>query len=217
MIDAYGYLRVSGPSQLTGDGFPRQREAITRFAQSAGYRIVKWFEERAVPGAETWERRPAWHEMVTNLNGVRTVIIEKLDRLAREVFIQEYILRDLKERGVTLLSALEPDLYGDPTRDVFRQMMAVIAQYEKAMLVRKLRGARERMRSKTGRCEGRKPYGTRAGEPEVINRMLQLQREGLGFDRIAVALNRAGIKPRSGRAWYGPVVNHILRRLEVQP
>ena len=39
------------------------------------------------------------------------------------------------------------------------QMMGAIAQYEKAMIVLKLRAARECKKARTGRCEGCKPYG----------------------------------------------------------
>src|ERR1051325_9513994 len=145
--EAFGYVRVSGRGQLDGDGFPRQREAIERYAAVNGLRIVRWFEEKAVCGATEWENRPAWSEMVQTLNGVRTIVIEKLDRLARELFIQEYILRDLKQRGVTLVSAAEPDLDSDPGRVLFRQMMGAIAQYDRTMVVAKLRAARTRMRA----------------------------------------------------------------------
>src|SRR5437762_832008 len=78
--DAFGYIRVSGKGQLDGDGFPRQRRAISQYAAVNGYRIVRWFEEKAVRGAETWENRPAWMEMMENLNGVRTILIERLDQ-----------------------------------------------------------------------------------------------------------------------------------------
>ena len=61
-----------------------------------------------------------------------------------------------------------------------------------------------------GRCEGRKPYGTREGEQSVIARMRELRKTGLGFDRIAAALNSEGLKPRAGERWHGVVVNRIL-------
>ena len=164
VTEAFAYIRVSGRGQLDGDGFPRQREAIQRHADANGIRIVGWFEERAVCGATEWENRPAWSDMVQQLNGVRTILIERLDRLARELFIQEYILRDLKQRGVVLISAAEPDLDSDPGRVLFRQMMGAIAQYDRTMVVLKLRAARKRIRADKGHCEGRKPYGVRPGK-----------------------------------------------------
>lgn len=54
---------------------------------------------------------------------------------------------------------------------MFRQFQGAIAQREKANIVLKLRGARQRMRTRTGRCEGRKSYGTNEGEQAIIARM----------------------------------------------
>ena len=157
--------------------------------------------------------RPAWAEMMTALhsNGVRTIVIERLDRLARDLMIQEATIADLKRDGFTLVSVQEPDLMAsDPARIAFRQMMGVFAQYDKSQIVLKLRGARIRKRAAEGRCEGRKPYGTREGEQAVIARMRELRQAGLGFDRIARALNNDGLKPRAGARWHGVVVNRIL-------
>jgi DNA invertase Pin-like site-specific DNA recombinase len=213
MVEAFGYIRVSGRGQLDGDGFPRQREAIKKHADTNRLKIVGWFEERAVCGATEWENRPAWSEMIQKLNGVRTIVIERLDRLARELFIQEYILRDLKQRGVTLISAAEPDLDSDPGRVLFRQMMGAIAQYDRTMVVLKLRAARKRMRASQGRCEGRKPYGSRQGESATLARIQVMRQAGSTFDAIAAALNADAVPTRTaGRRWFGSTVAKIIRR-----
>lgn len=47
----------------------------------------------------------------------------------------------------------------DPTRTLIRQVLGAIAQFEKSVIVLKLRAARERVRKSKGRCEGRKPFG----------------------------------------------------------
>ena len=214
MTRAFGYLRVSGKGQVGGDGFPRQLAAIKKYAASHDIRIVRVFEERGVSGTVEGMDRPVWAEMIGLMlgDGVRCILVESLGRLARELFVQEYILRDMEKRGLTLLSVAEPDLGStDPTRVMFRQIVGAVHQYEKCMIVLKLRGARQRMKAKTGSCEGRKPYGTRDGEAEVIARMQALRSQGFGYDLIASKLNAAGIKPRSGAAWYGSTVNGILR------
>ena len=139
--------------------------------------------------------------------------LEKLDRMARDLIIQEVMIADLHRDGFTLLSVQEPDLMAaGPTRIAFRQMMGVFAQHDKSQIVLKLRGARNRKRTAQGRCEGRKPYGTRQGEQAVLKRMRELKESGLGFDRIAAALNNEGLKPRSGERWHGIVINRILTR-----
>src|ERR1044072_5160878 len=98
----------------------------------------------------------------------------------------------------------------DPTRILMRQMMGALAEYDKSMIVLKLRGARLRKRAKDGRCEGRKPFGYFEGEAAALTRMKELRKEGLGFDRIAVRMNEEGIGTRTGKPWHGVVINRIL-------
>jgi DNA invertase Pin-like site-specific DNA recombinase len=215
MPKAFGYLRVSGRGQVGGDGFPRQRSAIEGYAKARGVRIVKWFEEQGVSGTKDLENRPALQELLAALHsdGVKLVLIEKLDRLARDLMVQEVLLGDLRKNGFELISVAEPDLCSnDPSRKLVRQIFGAIAEYEKSMIVAKLAGARERMRKRTGRCEGRKPYGDRPGEQEVLDRMRVLATQGLNFTAIADLLNGEGIPTRANGAWYPATVSRILAR-----
>jgi DNA invertase Pin-like site-specific DNA recombinase len=215
MTKAFAYLRVSGKGQIDGDGFPRQLAAVKVYAAEHGFKIVKVFREEGVSGTVEGMDRPTWAEIVGTIlaNGVRTILVESLGRLARELFVQEYILRDMEQRGIALVSVTEPDLGStDPTRVMFRQILGAIHQYEKTMIVLKLRGARMRKKAKEGRCEGAKPYGTFPGEAEAIERMAALRASGLAFEKIAAELNVAGIKPRRGAKWYGKTVDKILAR-----
>ena len=213
MVKAFSYLRVSGKGQLQGDGFTRQRAAIKAYAAANDFKIVREFREEGVSGTVETLDRAAWSEMLTVLhsNGVRTIIVEKLDRLARDLMVQEAAIADLHKHGFALVSVAEPDLMAsDPTRVLMRQLMGAVAQYDKSQIVAKLRGARMRQKAKTGRCEGRKPFGFYAGEQAGIERMRALRAEGLGFDRIAAALNSESLPSRSGKPWHGVVVNRIL-------
>jgi DNA invertase Pin-like site-specific DNA recombinase len=209
-MKAFAYLRVSGKDQVDGDGFPRQLAEIKAYAKAHGIRIVRVFEERGVCGETEWENRPAWSELVASLNGVKMILVESLNRLARELFIQEYVLRDLKKRGVTLISVREQDIDSSPERILFRQIMGAIAQYDKTMIVMKLRGARQRMKAKMGRCEGAKPYGSLPGEDAVLGEMRQMAADGHSMAAIARELNSRGVMPRRGKAWHPYAVSRIL-------
>ncbi|HVZ18814.1 MAG TPA: recombinase family protein [Terriglobales bacterium] len=213
MTKAFAYLRVSGKGQVEGDGFTRQLKAIREYAAANGLKVVRVFREEGVSGTVENMNRAAWQELMTALhsNGVRTIIIERLDRLARDLMIQETAIADLRKNGFTLISVAEPDLMAsDPTRVLMRQLMGAVAQYDKSQIVAKLRGARQRTKAKTGRCEGRKPFGYYEDEAKVIERMRALRASGLGFDRIAAALNAEKLATRSGSPWHGVVVNRIL-------
>ena len=209
----YVYLRVSSVGQVEGDGFERQLIAVRSYAQANGIKIAKIFREEGVSGTKDLENRPALRELLTALHadGVKLVLIEKLDRLARDLMIQESIIADLNRHGFEIRSVAEPDLCsGDPSRTLIRQILGAFSQYERAMIVLKLRGARQRMRAKVGRCEGRKPYGTRPGESEVIARMRQLRSQGQSLTRITETLN-LDTKPRTGKQFYAANVGRILK------
>jgi len=212
---AFAYLRVSGKGQVDGDGFPRQLAAIEAYAKANGLTLAKVFREQGISGTKELENRPALQQLLAAVDNrnVPVVLVEKLDRLARDLMIHETILRDFQRRGVTLTSTMEPDLCSDdPSRKLVRQVMGAIAEYERVMIVAKLAGARQRMRIKNGSCEGRKPYGERKGERRTIDRILALRATGTAMDTIAETLNSEGLKPRSGKQWYGSAVRNVLLR-----
>lgn len=215
MQKTFAYLRVSGRGQVSGDGFPRQQKAVREYARQHEFRIVETFEERGVTGARETMDRPAWQALMAALHadGVRVVLIEKLDRLARDLMIQESVIADLRKYGFELVSACEPDLMAtDATRVLLRQMLGAVAQYDKTQIVAKLRGARLRKKAATGRCEGRKPYGHYEGEQPILERMRQLRAEGIAYYAIANRLNDESLPTRAGVPWASAVVWRILTR-----
>ena len=213
-VKAYAYLRVSGKGQVNGDGFPRQLISIQMYAKANGISIVKVYQEEGINGSRETMDRPTWIDLMVALhsNGIRTVIVEKLDRLARDLMVQEAAIADFHKHGFTLISVAEPDLMAtDPTRVLIRQIVGAVAQYDKSQVVIRLRGARMRKKAETGRCEGTKPFGTHVGEDLIIERMKELRASGLGFDRMAVQMNDEAIPTRTGKPWHGIVINRILK------
>lgn len=218
MKKAFAYLRASAKGRFGRHGFLRQLEAIRAFGKQRGIKIVAVFREEVVRGAKPPGNRPEFLKMVAALHadGVRLVLVEKLNRLAPGIVAQELLMRDLRKQGFELISVAEPQMSQDgpssPTRKLIRQIMGAIADHEKSMIVLRLRVARLRAKTKTGRCEGAKPYGTLPSERDVVERMKALRASGMSFDRIAERLNAGGVKPRRGVKWYGITINKILSR-----
>src|SRR5437870_91990 len=94
MTKAVSYLRVSGRGQVDGDGPERQRQAIARFAKAGSYTVVEEYSDLGVSGTTELADRPGLAALLDRLesNGVRTVIIERADRLARDLMVQEVIV-----------------------------------------------------------------------------------------------------------------------------
>jgi len=212
---AFAYLRVSGRGQVDGDGFPRQLSAVEQYAAAHDLKVKKVFRDGGVSGTRELENRPALQEILAAITStdVKVVIIERLDRLARDLMIQESIIGDLRKRGVELISVAEPDLCSDdPSRKLVRQVMGAIFEYERVMIVNKLRGARQRVKARTGRCEGMKAFGEARTERKAVNRLLELRAQGLAVNKVADALNAEGYKPKYGLKWYGSSVLNVIKR-----
>lgn len=212
---AFAYLRVSSNGQVEGDGFPRQKAAIKAYAEAHRIKITRWFEERGVSGTKDLANRPALQELMLALmsNGTRVVLIEKLDRIARDLMVQETIIGDMRKQGFELISVAEPDLCSDdPSRKLVRQVFGAIAEYDRSMIVLKLRAARQRMRAKTGHCEGRKAFGATKTEAATLAKMRELAAQGMNFEKITAALNDAGLTTQTGSKWYPATVRRTLAR-----
>jgi DNA invertase Pin-like site-specific DNA recombinase len=152
------------------------------------------------------------------------VLVERADRLARDLMVGEIILKDFREAGAVVITADSGvDLTandGDPTRILIRQVLAAVAQFDKSVTVLKLRAARDRIRRQKGRCEGRKPFGTRPGEQATLERMRALRRKPkgenrMGYHRIAHTLNAESLPSRSSKPWSAMSVSRILSRKDV--
>lgn len=210
-MKVFSYLRVSGLSQVDGDGFPRQRAAISEFARKNDIEIVEEFTENGVSGTTELDNRPALAMLFAALeaNGVKTVVCEKLDRLARDLMIQETIIGDFQRHGYTLLSTMEPDLCStDPSRVFIRQVFGALAQYDRATLTAKMAAAkvRKKMADPTWH-DGKRPFGDLPGEAETLAVMRKLRTELKALCDVADALNTQG-RPTRGRMVKGKLVQN---------
>lgn len=211
-MKAYAYLRVSSDSQLEGAGLDRQREAIRAWADSTGTEIIRWFEE-AHTGTEA--DRPGFASMLAEINGCRIIVVESLDRLARDLMIQSLLLSRLAAAGVELYAAntgenVTEAVKNDPMRKAMVQIQGVFAELDKNLLVRKLRKAKEKLRKEGHRTEGPPPYGAKPGEREVIEKIKAMR--PLSYQKIANSLNAEGIPGRYGGKWTAPQICLILKR-----
>jgi DNA invertase Pin-like site-specific DNA recombinase len=137
---------------------------------------------------------------------VRVVIIEDASRFARDLMTKELGILSLIKLGVRVITATGDDLTdtSDPMKKAMRQIAGAFAELEKARLVSKLKGARERKRAKAesttldgrGKCEGRKSVVE--ARPEVIEAARALN-DGRSLRKISAALAEQGYVTPAGK------------------
>ncbi|CAM5998706.1 unnamed protein product [Sphagnum balticum] len=219
LISAAMYMRCSGESQILGDTWDRQRETIKKYADSNGIYIASEFLDEGVTGKMELEGRGGLSACIeyVRTEGVKVVLIEDSTRLARDMIVAEIVIREFQKIGVRVISAsggvdLTEGDDSNPTAKLIRQILAAVSEFERCCITLKLRGARERKREATGRCEGVLPFGSKVGESESLSMMRSLRAAGLTGDSIAQALNANGVLSRRGKPWCGDTINKILKR-----
>jgi DNA invertase Pin-like site-specific DNA recombinase len=236
-MNVVSYLRVSGATQVEGDGLERQAKAIIDFCKANGLNLCSEFSERGVSGTTEGIDRPAFSLALARMNPhnpelegppCSAIVVERMDRLARDLMVSELLLKECRTRGIKVFSADQGNLTdmaadgGDPTRVLIRQIMGALAEWEKSVLVRKLRSAKDRLKA-AGKMnvEGVKPYGFFKPEAALLKLMLDWHNGEPGRDddhadhpknyrEISRLLNIMDSRTRSGKHWTEQNVRTII-------
>jgi len=219
-----GYCRVSTDNQKEEGTIELQERALQEYAEANGVDLVRVFTDEAVSGSKDLERRPALSELFSFLEtaaDVSGVLVFKLDRLARDLYIQEHLIKKLEAIGKVLLSIKEPNLESsDPMRKAFRQFMGIVSELEKAFIAMRLSGGRINKARKGGYAGGAPGLGYKVknkeltvdeGQAETVRRIFALRKkDGRSLHDIARTLNAENVPTARGGKWYAGTVRYIL-------
>lgn len=215
MKTACAYYRTSSQTNVgpDKDSLQRQQDAVRACAAARGLEIVHEYYDAAVSGADPVDSRPGFSDMVRYMlgNGARTIIVENAQRFARDLIVQETGYHMLKAQGIELIAADAPDsfLSDTPTAVLIRQILGAVAQFDKTTLVNKLRGARDRKRRLTGRCEGAKRLGQIPAEHASAAKAALAS--GKSLREAAQHLATLGMLSQAGKT-YGPATIRTMAR-----
>lgn len=197
---------------------------MSAYAKKAGLQLVAEFVDAGVSGTLGLADRPGLSDLLAKIlgNGVRLVLVEKADRLARDLVEGELLMREFRRVGVVVVEAeggtnLSEGDDANPTAKLIRQVLGAVSEFEKSGLVLKLRAARRRAKAERGRCEGAIPFGGQEGEAAALERLVSLSRKPRGKPRrtlaeIAARMNEEGWATRRGGPWSRSTVQAILQR-----
>lgn len=166
-----GYARTSTTDQKAG------LEAQLRDLRAAG--CTKLFQEELSSVAT---KRPELERALDYVREGDTLIITKLDRLARSVADLVAITEALRTKGVALrILAMNLDT-STPTGKLMLNLLGSIAEFERELMLERQREGIAKAKSE-GKYKGRTPTA-RAKAKEVV----RLKSEGLTGDAIAAKL-----------------------------
>ena len=171
---AVAYFRTSSVANVGRgkDSDKRQRLAVANYAKAKDIQIMSEFYDADVSGGINPFARERFADTVQFCqdHGIDMILCENVSRFSRDIAGQEQAAKELEALGLTIVPVDMPDVFrsdADHTRKMIRQIMGVIAEYEKEAIKVKLEGARRRKalsnkkdgiltRTGKGKCEGRK-------------------------------------------------------------
>ena len=184
----YGYARVSTRGQQRdGNGLEAQ---VSQLEAAGCTEIV----QEAYTG--TTVDRPRFDALLASLESGDTLVVAKLDRIARTTVDGCALVRSLIDRGVTVRVLNMGTLDDTPVGKMMVSVMFAMAEFERDMIVQRTREGREVARQRPGYREGR---------PTALSRLdlAELERHralvASGEETVAAACSELGI----GRTtWY---------------
>jgi len=221
------YLRVSTDGQVGEDryGLAAQREAVRAYAAKNGLDIVGEYVDEGISGAKL--DRPALNDLLAAARKRRfeRVLVAKLDRLARDLYLQLFIEKELLVADVEVVSVAEPFSNSDPMSRAMRQIVGVFAELERATIAQRLAGGRREKARDGGYAGGGVPLGYRPDterrelvvdqeKADAVRRAFEIRSQfrGRSLSKIAEQLNAEGYTTATGRPFSKVQVHRVLSR-----
>jgi len=150
------YLRVSADEQTVD----MQRRDLTAAAERHGWRIVAEFVDEGISGAKGRDRRPAFDRLHRTIvrHEFDIVAAWSVDRLGRSLQDLIGFLGEVHGAGVDLYLDRQGLDTGTPAGKAMFQMLGVFAEFERSMIVQRVRAGIAKARAsgtKSGKAFGR--------------------------------------------------------------
>ena len=225
-----GYARVSTDVQVEhGLGLEVQEQALRAWAKAQGHQLVEVLRELGVSGTKELADRPALADALDAIRHRRAggVVVVRLDRLARDLVLQEQLLAEVRRLDAEVFSTSageagylkdDPD---DPSRKLIRQILGAVSAYEREMTSLRLRSGRRRKAERGDYAYGAPPFGCRAEgkalvevpeERETLARITELKTAGASLREIATVLKVEGRPPKRGGSWHPETLRRAAER-----
>lgn len=173
------YLRVSTDQQTTEN----QLRVLNEVAERAGWTIVAVFEDAGVSGAKGRDKRPGYDALLKAISRreIDMVAAWSVDRLGRSLPDLVAFLSDIQNRGCDLYLHQQAVDTSTPSGRMLFQMLAVFAEFERAIITSRITAGLDRARAK----------GVQFGRPNLsLDRRTKVQKaliDGLSIRQVAKA------------------------------
>jgi DNA invertase Pin-like site-specific DNA recombinase len=217
---AAGYIRVSQERNArNGYGLDAQEAEVRRYAEYRRLQFASLYREAGVSGYE--RERPELERLLADAKAGKfeVVVFPSIDRAGRSVKDVIEIDATLRAAGVEIVFLREGIDTATPTGELYRNIMAAVAQFEGRLIHERLSKGRRAKAARGGYTGGWLPYGYRLeggravvvpAEGRVVGRIFQWRAAGSSLEWIAARLNSDGVPTRRNGKWRVSTVRGML-------
>lgn len=216
MSKCYGYIRCSTTEQQIS--LIAQQDKIKKYAEFKNLPEPELFIESGVSGSIEMKKRPQGKILFEKLQKGDTIIINKIDRISRN--IQDFVnsIDYFKKNGIILI-CLEPELDLASSTGMFvANLLSAVSQLERQFTIERV-NATVKKRKEMKLCCGSVPFGWKKNdkkelvedknEQEIISQIKEMQKEGLSLSKISTKLNALKVL---NKKWYPETIKRILNK-----
>ena len=220
-----GYTRVGDGPDVAGYGPAAQAEGIARFVAARGGELVGIYEDQS--SGRRADLRTAFGRLIADAaaDAFDAVVVHKHDRFARDRRDALVYKALLKQRGIPVLSVLEPTDPDSPGGMLVEGMLEVVAEFYSLNLAQEVRKGLSR-RAALGFHVGAAPFGYRLAhgmllptdELTVAREVLETYLSGTVSDHDLVrSLGARGLRRRRADGALVPLTRDTVRSILTSP
>lgn len=244
-----GYIRVSTETQVkNGQGLDIQRDEIIKYCKENNLNLVDIYVDAGISGSNSIDERDGLSDLLIECqnrnkhiidknysqkelneifskpnNYISSIIVQKMDRLARDTYVYLWVENKLREMGVEVISINEEMFCNsntDPVMQALKEMVIVFAKMEKGIIANRMSKGRNKKASQGKKPCGKLPYGydynsdkdivINPDEAKVVNKIFKLASQNISCTNIATKLNKNGLTTKRGKPWSRQSIKVII-------
>jgi site-specific DNA recombinase len=124
--------------------------------------LAQVFEDPALSGSLEALNRPGLKALLEVVREGDKVVVPRLDRIARDLYLSLWIEKEIRKAGAELISISEPYRWNDPTQKLLLNIIMSFAEFEKSLITSRLSSGRKTKARQGGYAGGKAPIGYKA-------------------------------------------------------
>lgn len=222
------YIRVSSSQQENNSSLDHQKICIENYCKIHNLvllpeNIFTEIDSGAAPERIQFNKM---RDVIKNAISVKHLIVYSIDRLTRSVYVGEVIAKEVREQLGSIVSVSQGFDDATPTGKMTRQILTVMAEQERDMIVTRTSNGRKSTIKKGLFGGGKAPVGyTSVGnslvkgygklnintdERQAVELMFKLHEKNCSFRDISKKLTKNGLMSRKGTPYNPGTIKRII-------